>query len=199
MEHSIQAEVTRLLDELQTGNRDVLDELFSLVYDELRSMAQAQRKGWEGDYTLNTTGLLHEAYLKLVDRSTNEWENRNHFLSVAAKAMRHILVDYARRRRAEKRGGKVQKVSLHDTESAAGDPIVLPDERSDELLALDEALERLAKKDPRAVQVVECRFFGAMTIAETAAVLGFSPRTVIRDWALAQAWLRSQLDDGGSF
>ena len=194
MEHSTKTKVTQLLGQLQTGNRDVLDELFSLVYDELRSMAQAQRRGWEGDYTLNTTGLVHEAYLKLVDQSTGEWQSRTHFLSVAAKAMRHILVDYARRRRAEKRGGKVQKVSLQGMESALGDEILLPDERSEALLALDEALERLAQKDPRAVQVVECRFFGAMTIDETAAVLGLSPRTVIRDWALAQAWLRKEMN-----
>ncbi len=178
----VQTTVTRLLGELQGGNRDVLDELFSLVYNELHELAREQRVDWHGDYTLNTTALVHEAYLKLVGQAQTEWENRAHFLSVAAKAMRHILVDYARRCRAEKRGGDAQKLSLEEV-------VVLTEERAEALVALEEALDRLAQVNEREAQVVECRFFGGMTIAETAAVLGVSPMTVKRDWAMAQAWL----------
>ncbi len=177
-----QTAITRLLSELQGGNRAVLDELFSLIYDALHTLAHEQREAWHGDYTLNTTALVHEAYLKLVGQAQTEWENRAHFLSVAAKAMRHILVDYARRCRAEKRGGDAQKLSLEEV-------VVLTEERAEALVALEEALDRLAQVDEREAQIVECRFFGGMTIAETAAVIRVSPMTVKRDWAMAQAWL----------
>ncbi len=193
MEHPTHTKVADLLKQLQAGNRDVIDELFSLVYDELHSMARAQRLDWQGDYTLNTTGLVHEVYLKLVDQSRSVWQTPAHFLSVAAKAMRHILVDYARRRQAEKRGGNVQKVSLQGVEMLLEDQVAFKDENSEALLALDDALDKLAQRDPRAVQVVECKFFGGMTIEETAEIMGISPRTVIRDWALAQAWLHSEM------
>jgi len=189
MEHPMQTTVTRLLGELQRGNHTVLDALFSVVYDALHTLAHEHREDWYGDYTLNTTALVHEAYLKLVDQSHAAWEGRAHFLSVAAKAMRHILVDYARRRRAEKRGGDVQKLSLEEMKVVLEEEMVLSDERAEALVVLDEVLGRLEAVDARAAQVVECRFFGGMTIDETAAVLGVAPRTVTRDWAMAQTWL----------
>lgn len=188
------ATVTRLLKEVQGGNRAVLGELFDLVYEELRVRARQQRARWHRDYTLNTTALVHEAYLKLVDQTEAEWEGRAHFFAVAAKAMRHILVDYARRRRAEKRGGDVQKLSLEEMK-LSGDVVVLTEERAEALLALDKALKRLEQQSEREVQVVVCRFFGEMTVEETAVALEISARTVKRDWALAQAWLRREIHE----
>ena len=192
MAHGSQDTVTRLLDELQRGNRDVLDRLFSVVYEELHGIAHRQRRQWHGDYTLNTTALLHEAYLKLVDQSQAEWESRSHFMAVAAKAMRHILVDYAKQRRAAKRGGDVQKVSL-EAMPGGEEVIVLTEERADELIALEEALGRLERVSERQSRIVECRFFGGMTIEETAAALNISPATVKRGWAMAQAWLYREI------
>ncbi len=186
--------ITKLLDAAREGDRAAVNELFPLVYDELRAMAQRQRRNWHGDYTINTTALVHEAYLKLVDQSHAAWEGRAHFLSVAAKAMRHILVDYARRRRAEKRGGNVQKLSLEEMKGVLEEEMVLSDERAEALVVLDEALGRLSEVDARAAQVVECRFFGGMTIDETAAVLGVAPRTVTRDWEMAQTWLFLEME-----
>ena len=194
-----QESVTRLLQELQGGNRAVVDALFALIYEELRAQARRQRADWHGDYTLNTTALVHEAYLKLVDQSGIQWEGRSHFLGVAAKAMRHILVDYARRRRAEKRGGDVEKLSLEEMKVTLEDVFVLTDERAEALLVLEEALQRLARVNAREASVVECRFFGQMTVKETAEALGCSARTVKRDWAMALAWLhRAVQQDPGS-
>ena len=193
MTESVQEQVTRLLDEARAGNRHAFDELFPLVYDELRARAHQQRQYWQGDYTLNTTALVHEAYLKLVDQTQGEWENRAHFLAIAAKAMRHVLLDYAKRRRTKKRGGDRQKFSLEAMHEAGKGIVVLTDERADDLLALDEALVRLARVSDRESRIVECRFFGGMTIRETAAVLGVSPATVNRDWAAAQAWLYREM------
>lgn len=193
MAHPSQSTVTRLLQELQGGNRAVLDKLFSLIYEELHARAHWQRAEWHGDYTLNTTGLVNEAYLKLIDKTQMSWESRAHFLSVVAKAMRHILVDYARRRRAEKRGGDVQKVSLEAMQLAVDDMIVMTEARADTIVALEEALARLAKENEREAQIVECRFFGGMTVKETAEALGISERTVKRDWAMAQAWLHREI------
>jgi RNA polymerase sigma factor (TIGR02999 family) len=192
MASSVQTTVTRLLGEVQRGNRAVLGELFALVYEELHARAHQQRARWHGDYTLNTTALVHEAYLKLVDQSQAQWEGRSHFLGVAAKAMRHILIDYARRRRAEKRGGDVQKLSL-DEMKVGTDDLVLTQERAEALVVLDEALKRLEQESEREARVVECRFFGGMTVEETAAALGVSARTVKRDWAMAQAWLHREM------
>ena len=195
MTHPSQATVTRLLHELQEGNRTVGNELFRLVYDELHARAHGQRADWHGDHTLNTTALVHEAYLKLVDRKHETWKSRAHFLAVAAKAMRHILVDYARRRRAEKRGGNVQKLSLEEMKGALEDLVVMTEERADALVALEEALERLARVNKREVQALECRYFGGMTIKQTAEALGVGERTVKRDCAMAQAWLHREIHD----
>lgn len=191
-----QARASALLDELESGNRAVIDELFELVYDTLRSAARSHRREWQGDYTLNTTAIVHEVYLKLVDRSM-KWEGRSHFLGVASKAMRHILVDYARRRKAEKRGGDYVKLSLEEMKVSVEDQIHIDDRTGESLLALDKALKKLAAKDPRAADVVEYRVFGGLTIAQTAEIMGTSPRTVTRDWALAQAWLHKEITRSG--
>ena len=197
MGESSQVTVTRLLHEMQAGNRSAVNKLFPLVYEALHARARRHRRNWHGDFTLNTTALVHEAYIKLVDQSQAPWDNRAHFLGVAAKAMRNILVDYSRRRKAEKRGGDAPKLSLEEMK-VVDEAFTLTEERADTLVALDEALKRLARESPREAQVVECRFFGGMTIAETAGALGISPATVKRSWAIAQAWLyRDMMDDEG--
>jgi RNA polymerase sigma factor (TIGR02999 family) len=188
-----QETVTRLLRQLEAGDRGAFDELFPLVYDDLHQAAERQRRHWEGDETLNTTALVHEAYLRLVDQSAPPWQNRAHFLAVAATAMRQILINYARRQSAAKRGGGTLPIPLHEIEAAlkqAEDPAEARDEA---LVALDESLRRLESLDERQSRIVECRFFGGMTIQDTAEALGVSPATVKRSWATAQAWLYRDL------
>ena len=190
MEHvSQQDEVTRLLDALQHGDRAALDRLVPLVYDELRGLAHGQRQRWQGDHTLDTTALVHEAYLKLVDQSRASWESRAHFLATAAKAMRHILINYARDRRAQKRGGDQPKLSLEELSEGLGGTAVFSDDRAELLIALDAALTKLEQVNERQSRIVECRFFGGLTIEETAAALGISTASVSRGWALAQVRL----------
>lgn len=183
-----QATVTSLLHELQAGNRAAFGALFPLVYDELRALAHRQRHRWRGDFTLNTTALLHEAYLKLVDQKGLQARSRTHFLGVAAKAMRHILCNYARDRLRKKRGGELRRLSLSDIQALPAS-LVLSAEQAEILVALDEALDRLDSEHKGLSDIVECRFFGAMSIEETAAALGVSPATVKRRWTLARAWL----------
>lgn len=185
--------MTRLLSELQDGDESVRNELFDRVYDTLRLLAKEQRRGWEGDYTLNTTALVHEAYIKLVDQSISGISTRAHFLNVAAKVMRHLLVDYARTRGTLKRGGNVNKVSIESEFARLTEDVDFTPERAEELLLLDRALKRLASIGAREAEVVECRFFGGMSVKETAVVLNISPTTVKRDWAFAQAWLRREM------
>ena len=192
MNHT-QETIARLLEELKSGDRGALDELFALLYKELKDLAGRHRRRWHGNHTLDTTALLHESYVKLVGRSTIDVESRAHFLALAARAMRHILCDYARERGARKRGGGLERLPLDALEGRARGPIVFTEDQSNTLLALDEALGRLARIDPRQGEVVECRFFGGLTIEETAAALGVSPRTVKRDWAMAQAWLHREM------
>jgi RNA polymerase sigma factor (TIGR02999 family) len=187
-----QTTVTRLLEGLKSGDRDALDQLFALLYDELRELARRQRQRWRGDFTLNTTALVHEAYLKLVGQARVGAESRAHFRGVAAKVMRHILCDHARNRRTKKRGGGLEALRLDESQArpagtASSDP------HADMLVALDDALRRLERLDPRQGQVVECRFFGGLTIEETATAIGVSPRTVKRDWVVAQAWLHREM------
>src|SRR5438067_75945 len=193
-EHSPpQHTVSRLLDDLRAGDRGAFDALLPLVYRELHELAQRQRRRWEGDETLNTTALVHEAYLRLADQSKAEWSSHAHFLAVAATAMRQILVDYAKRRRAAKREGGRQRVDLHDVETvlrAGGD---VAEAQSEVLLALDESLHRLEGHDARQARIVECRFYGGMTVEDTAEALGISTATVKRGWAMAQAWLYRDL------
>ena len=194
MVDSTQTTVTNLLRELQAGNRAALGDLFPLVYNELRVLAHRQRRRWHGDFTLNTTALVHEAYLKLVDQTQLDIDNRAHFLGVAAKAMRHILCNYARDRRTIKRGGALQRLPLEEID-ALPEKITLSQDQAAILVALDDALKQLETVDNRLSDVVECRFFGAMSIEETAAALALSPATVKRRWTLARSWLYRELQD----
>ena len=173
-----------LLDALRA--REALEELVPLVYDELRRMAHRQLAARAPGATLQTTGLVHEAYLKLVDQSRARWSDRAHFLAVASLAMRHVLVDRAKARLAQKRGGGRVRVSLDEERIAA-------DDQPEALLQLHEALERLAAVEPRLARVVECRFFGGLTHEEIAESLGITVRTVERDWAKARVLLRRAL------
>ncbi len=181
-----ESEITRLLTEIKGGNQRAQAELIPLVYDELRRLAQAYMRKERPDHTLQATALVHEAYLRLVEQSSIDWQGRAHFFAMAAQLMRRILVDYARAHQAAKRGGQEEKLSLDED-------LVPTDEKSDELVALDHALERLAKQDARLAQVVEMRFFGGLSVDEISEVLKISPRTVKRDWELARAWLYEEI------
>ena len=187
--------VTQLLSNLPGGDAATLDELFALLYDELRAIAHRQRRRWQGDETLQTTALVHEAFLKLVDQDRIAAESRAHFLAIASRAMRHILCNYARDQQEHKRGGGLAHVALDESHDNAG-ASHSASEPMEVLLVLDEALQRLEQIDSRQSKVVECRFFGGLTIEETAAALGVSPRTVKRDWAVAQAWLHREVIHG---
>jgi RNA polymerase sigma factor (TIGR02999 family) len=178
--------ITDLLLELRSGDAAALDRLFPLVYEELRRVAHRQLRAERGEHTLGTTGLVHEAYLRLVDQTRVEYRDRRHFFALAARAMRRVLVDYARRYRAQKRGGDQRPVSLDEASVPAG-------ERADNVLALDDALSRLADVDARLSQIVECRFFGGLSEEETAEVVGVNARTVRRDWVKAKTWLSREL------
>ena len=180
-------QVTAMLAALGEGNESVMGTLMPLVYDELRRLARRQLRGQRAGHTLNTTALVHEAYLKLVNQDEATWESRAHFLSVAAMAMRQILINYAHRRRAQKRGGG-QALATFD-EALMGGRVTC----ADEMIALDEALERLRAIHARQSQVVTYRFFGGLTHEEIAGVLGVSVPTVRRDWRIAKAWLNREL------
>jgi RNA polymerase sigma factor (TIGR02999 family) len=193
MSESRHTTVTGLLLQARAGDRNAFDQLFPLVYDELRRLAAAQRRRSGGDDTLNTTALVHEAYLRLVDQTSPAWKDRAHFLAVAGRAMRHILVDCARRRRAQKRGGTRQRLSLDEIEAVFEHGEDPTDARDEALVALEESLDRLERQNQRQVRIIECRFFGRMTIPDTAEALGVSPSTVTRGWAAAQAWLYRDL------
>jgi RNA polymerase sigma factor (TIGR02999 family) len=178
-------QITDILLEVRGGSRDAMDRLFHAVYGQLRRIASRQLRNERLDHTLGTTGLVHETYLKLADQSRVQWQDRAHFYRVAAYAMRRILVDYARRHRAQRRGGELHRVTLGDDATVA--------ERGETLLALDEALQRLGGLNQRLSQVVECRYFGGLTEEETAEALGVTARTVQRDWAKARGWLYLEL------
>ena len=179
--------VTELIVDWRNGNEAAFDSLFAVVYDELRRLASGYMKRERSDHTLQTTALVHEAYLKLVKQSDSPLQNRVHFFAVAAKVMRQILIDHARTRDYEKRGGGARKISL---EEAA----ILSNERAGELVALDEALTELAAIDERQSQIVEMRYFGGLTLAETAEFLKISSDTVTRDWNMSKAWLYRRLN-----
>jgi RNA polymerase sigma factor (TIGR02999 family) len=181
------------LEALRTGKPGAFDEIFPLVYDELRRIAARQRRRWNGDETLNTTALVNEAYLKLVDQSAPDWPSRAHFLAVASTAMRQILIDYAKRKRAAKRGGGRPHLALQDLDSVLHGDQDAPGAQNEVLVALDESLGRLQQREPRQARIVECRFFGGMSIEDTAEALGASVATVKRGWAMAQAWLYRDL------
>lgn len=185
----------RLLDAVRQGNDEALDALFHRVYDELKTIARKQRYRVNGNLTLQTTEVVHEAYLKFLRSDQEfEWENRVHFLRVSARAMRQVVIDYARKRSAQKRGGDADKVSM-DANAFVKQTIAISDESADVLVALDEAIDMLAERAPRQRDVVECRFFGGMTIKETAAVLDVSTATVKRDWRTARAWLYKAVEE----
>src|SRR6267143_3560078 len=182
--------VTKLLVAWGNGDETALDKLLPLVYEELHRLAHQYMNRERPGHTLQTSGLVNEAYLRLVDQREVHWQNRAHFFGIAAQMMRRILVDYARSRHYAKRGGSVQQVSLNEA-------VIVSEERSAEVVALDDALKGLAEFDPRKSQIVELRFFGGLSIDETAEVLNVSPGTVMRDWTLAKAWLRKQMVSAG--
>jgi RNA polymerase sigma factor (TIGR02999 family) len=174
--------ITRLLVDWRDGDQTALDRLVPLVYRELRRLAGYYMRRQRGDHTLQTSALINEAYLRLIDHKNMRWENRAHFYAVAAQAMRRILVDHARSRGYAKRGGGALKVSFDEAAIGA-------EERAEELVALDDALKDLAAIDPRKSQVVELRYFGGLSVDETAEVIGVSPVTVMREWRSAKGWL----------
>ena len=182
------AEVTRLLLDWRAGDATALDRLMPLVYEELRLLAHRQLAARGGGGTLQTTALVHEAYLKLVDQSRAGWNDRIHFMALAALAMRHVLVDRAKARAAQKRGGGIRRIPLDEEEIAV-------DDQPEALLQLEEALNRLSEVEPRLARVVECRFFGGLTEEEIAAAFGMTIRTVQRDWAKARLLLRRALEE----
>ncbi len=193
MAGSSQTRVTKLLARLREGEHEVANDLLEHVYAELRQRARGQRKRWKGDPSLQTTALAHEAYLKLVGPEEQSWENRSHFFAVAAQAMRQILLNEARRKRAQKRGGEAPVLSLEELRAELGRDVAMTEERAEVLVVLEEALGQLEEKRPRAARVVECRFFGGMTIEETAEALGVSGSTVSRDWKFAKTWLYREM------
>jgi RNA polymerase sigma-70 factor, ECF subfamily len=182
------SEITELLICWGNGDRSALDQLVPLVEKELHRLAHGYMRREYAGHTLQTTALINETYLRLVDQNRVRWQNRAHFFGIAAKTMRRVLVNYARDRRRLKRGGGVYKVSLSEADA-------LSDEQSIELIALDEALERFAEIDERKCRVVELRYFGGLSVEETAEVLGISTVTVMRDWDAAKAWLARELGD----
>jgi RNA polymerase sigma-70 factor, ECF subfamily len=183
--------VTRLLHELSGGDESAMARLMPLIYEELRAIASREMRRERGDHTLQPTALVHEAFLRLVDKPDLSWESRVHFLNIAAQAMRRILVEHARRRRAEKRGGGAERITLDEEFVAEGQG---PPDLGD----LDEALERLTAIDPRKGRVVELRFFAGLSVEETARLLAISEATVKREWQFAKAWIQRELarDEG---
>jgi RNA polymerase sigma-70 factor (ECF subfamily) len=184
--HVSDTSVTALLTQLSAGNRDAEARLIPQVYNELRRLAAGYMRRERQDHTLQPTALVHEAYAQLVDHPNQHWQNRAHFLATAAQVMRHILVDHARSKRAEKRGGIQHQITL--------DEALLPSvDRTVDILSIHQALERLSVFDARQGRVVELHFFGGLTFDEIALVLNLSERTVKRDWSMARAWLRTEL------
>ncbi len=189
MSKSSPHEVTQLLQAWSDGDAEALDQLVPLVYGELHRLARHYMGGERPGHTLQITELVNEAYVRLVDWKNVRWQNRAHFFGVAAQMMRRILVDFARSRHYAKRGGETRRVSLSE---AAG----VSAERGEDFIALDDALKSLAAFDARKGRIVELRFFGGLSVEETAEVLKISPRTVMREWSLAQAWLHRELVKG---
>jgi len=179
-------QVTQLLRDWGNGDQAAREQLMNLVYGELHKLAHKYMRGERPGHTLQTSGLVNEAFMKLVDQRDVRWQNRAHFFGIAAQMMRRILVDHARTRTSEKRGGSGRAVSLEEA-------LIVSSERSAEVVALDEALNLLAEMDERKSKVIELRFFGGLSIEETAEVLGVSQGTVMRDWTLAKAWLRREI------
>ena len=182
-EASVPGEATRLLSEWRAGDQTAFDRLLPIVYEELRRLASHYMRAERADHLLQTTALVHEAYLRLIDDKDASYETRHHFFAVAAQVMRHVLVDYARARQRAKRGGGAPAVPLDDV-------AVISDERAEEVIAVDAALENLMSFDMRKGRIFELRHFGGLSVEEAAQVLQVSPATVARDWRMAKAWLR---------
>jgi RNA polymerase sigma-70 factor (ECF subfamily) len=181
------SEITKLLITLKDGDRaSAAAKLMPLVYDEFRALAARHLRRERADHTLQPTALVHEAYLRLIDQTRVDWQGRTHFFAVGAQAIRRILVDHARQRKRQKRGGGAGRVTLDDS-------VALAPQRAEEILALDEALSKLGQLDSRQAQVVEMRFFAGMSVDEVAGVLGVSKRTIEGDWTMARAWLMREL------
>src|ERR671918_1635289 len=184
-------EITQLLAEWRDGNQSALDELYPLVYEELHSLARRYMSRERKGHTLQTTALINEAYVRLVDQKNVRWANRSHFFAISAQIMRRILIDHARRHAYAKRGGGARQVSLDETATVIGNDL-------SEFLRLDEALKSLAELDPRRSQVVELKYFGGLNNDEIAGVLKISENTVTRDWNMARAWLYQQLAENAA-
>lgn len=180
-------EITQMLIELTDGNTEVVNRILPHIYDELRRLASSYLRRERSDHTLQPTALVHEAYLKLIDQKRVQWQNRAHFFGIAAQVMRRILMDHARKHGAEKRGGDAEKLPIEE------EILIVSNGRSAELLALDDALEELAKMDPQKAKIVELRYFGGLSIEETAEVMGVSVPTINRQWRTAKAWLYGQI------
>lgn len=183
------SETTQLLRAWADGDRNALEQLTPRVYRTLRRIAGYQMQNERAGHSMQATALVHEAYLELIDVTNVNWQHRAHFFAVSAQIMRHILLDRARKRVAAKRGGTAERVNLDELPDLSGD-------RARELIALEDALNALAEKDPRKARVVELRFFGGLSVDETAEVLAVSPETVMRDWKFARSWLQAELSDG---
>lgn len=175
-------DITQLLVAAGEGHAGAMDDVFSSVYPRLRELARSRRRSWRGNHTLDTTSLIHEAYLKVASASAPRYESRGHFFAVAAQAMRQVLINYAEKKGAAKRGGGAAHVTLHERD-------LVQEQALDEILTLDSALKRLEDMSPRQARVVECLFYAGFTVEETAEALGLSPATVKRDWSAARAWL----------
>ena len=183
--------MTRLLQQATEGRRhDAFEALFPLVYDELKVLARGRLKNERAGHTLNATALVHETYLRLVEQTEVSWQSRAHFYAVASQAMRRVLVDYARRRHADKRGGPAEDLSLQALDDGL---LAVDDAKLEEIVALDDLLNRLAERDPRAAEIVQYRVFGGLRHREIAEVLGSSEVTVRRSWSFAKLWLRREL------
>ncbi|MFT5234160.1 MAG: RNA polymerase sigma factor (TIGR02999 family) [Candidatus Krumholzibacteriia bacterium] len=187
-------DLTIILQEASGGNRDAMGQVVSLVYSELRAIARRQHAAENAAHSLNTTGIVHEAYLKLLKLDRLGWQNREQFFAIAARSMRQILVDHARKRKSLKRGGETPVLSIDEMTADFGDiAFTIDDGQIDELLGLDLALQGLEAQNERHARIVECRFFTGLSIEETAKAIGISPATVKREWILARAWLNREL------
>lgn len=181
------ANITQMLIDLTDGNQEVVNQILPHIYDELRRLAGSYLRRERSDHTLQPTALVHEAYMKLIDQKQVKWQNRAHFFGIAAQVMRRILMDHARKHLANKRGGNAEVLPLEE------EILIVSNDRSNDLIALDDALEELGKMDPQKARIVELRYFGGLSIEETAEVIGVSVPTINRQWRLAKAWLYSQL------
>lgn len=180
-------QITEMLHEWSNGSHEVLEKLMPLVYDELHKQASNYLRRERSNHTLQTTALIHETYIKLIDQKNVDWESRTHFFAIAANLMRRILVDHARAKKRAKRGGEAQTISFEEA------TIVIDKGKNINLIALDDALKRLKEKDERQVQIVELRYFSGLTLEETATALNISRTTVANDWSVAKAWLHREL------